>query len=314
MIENKTITLTVPVNYFCNQKCVFCIDWKKTHLSYLSKETDEKVYKMLDDWKLKFTKVVFTAWEPTMNRNLINYISKANYLWYKEIWVISNGTYFTKDLLDDLYDKWLSEITISIHWSNPIIHEKMTLLKGSFTKALKSIILIKKNYKNIVLNVSFVLNRYNLFDLYNFVNLVNKLQVNNIIINTMRPVFHWDDSIFNNLTINYTDFIKYINKLSDKEVSLINYLLNKKILRIMDIPICILKSSWLSLEWYWKLEIMVTNIDNHEIKQWDFSIDDNNRFKSYLNECNNCNYNRECEWIYNKYIEKYWKFEFKKIN
>jgi molybdenum cofactor biosynthesis enzyme MoaA len=45
----KRLALNVSINYFCNQKCFFCVDDNKDFLSFLKNDIDKKVFDAISD-------------------------------------------------------------------------------------------------------------------------------------------------------------------------------------------------------------------------------------------------------------------------
>jgi len=244
MIQDKNIALNIPVNFFCNQKCFFCSEGDKWEFKHLKWNEDSIVYKLLEEWKWKFYQAMFTSWEPTLNKNIWKYIAKAKKLWYERIWIITNWTQLYKDdLRKEILVAWLNEITLSIHWSNAIIHEKNIWVKWIYDKVLLGLIKLRKDSKDIKINISMVLNRYNLFDLYNSIFKYQKLGIDIFLVNTMRPDWYWKDKM-KEVSIKYMDFVSYINNLSEEKANYLNKLINNNKLNIITV---ILKKAFITV-------------------------------------------------------------------
>ncbi|MDD4530599.1 MAG: radical SAM protein, partial [Candidatus Gracilibacteria bacterium] len=298
-IQMKHISLNVPISYFCNQKCVFCIDKEKHNFSYINSEkSTEEIMLFLEENAHKYEKVMFTYGEPTLNKNISLYIKKAKDLGYKEIGMVTNGSLMHNNKLrKELIESGLDLIIFSIHGSNSVIHDSLVQVPGNFKKAFKGLLLCKKEYKNLDIKVSYVLNKNNLNDLNTAIKLFSKIGVNNIIINTIRPNGYSEDYNYHVNVYNFKDFINYINSLDKKDVDLMNKLIKNQILNFTDIPICVLKKTSLDIFSYGKVEIRVVKYTNKETYLHD-TIDE----KQYLSFCKKCEYLGECEGIYNKYI------------
>lgn len=301
-IQQKSIVLNIPVNYFCNQKCFFCSEWDKTVFKHLKGNEDSVVYKLLEEWVWHFHQVMFTSWEPTLNKNLWNYIRKAKELWYKNIWLITNGTQFYKDdLRKDILESWLREVTISIHGSNAKIHEDNIWVKWLYKNVIIGLIKLRKESRSLKINISMVLNRYNLGDLFNSAYKYHKLWIDILLVNTMRPDWYWKEKM-KDLSIKYSDFVNYINSLPEEKIRFLNVLIEKNKLNIMDIPICFLEQTKLKTKWYWKVEVRIV--------EWMKAVNTVDG-KVYLEKCNKCTYMWNCEWVYRDYIKSFWVEEFK---
>ncbi|MDD4530422.1 MAG: radical SAM protein [Candidatus Gracilibacteria bacterium] len=313
-IQRKNTSLNVPTNFYCNQKCVFCIDFcidKEKHLfSYLEKPNIiNETYTFLEQNSGIYEKVMFTFGEPTLNPSLPLYIKKAKELGYKEIGIVTNGSKLSDNKLrKEIIEAGLDLIIFSIHGSNSTIHDYLTQVKGSFDKTLKGLILCKKEYKNLDIKVSYVLNKYNLKDLLPAIKLFKKVGVSNIIINTIRPNLNEDDPHYYDNVYDFSDFLTYINSLRNDDIKFLNSLIKERKLNFTDIPICILQKTKLDLFSYGKVEIRV-------VKQ----LDDNAGFhnteneKIYLDICGNCEFKSDCEGLYKKYLNIFSIENFKNI-
>jgi len=320
----KRSALNITTNYFCNQKCFFCIDHNKHFLSFLKSETDEKIYKMIDDWVFNYENIVFTSWEPTLNKNFWKYISYAKKCGYKNISIITNwSTLEDKVVRDKIIHSWLDEIVISIHWLWKL-HDKTVWIDGMFNKVVKWLHLLLKNKKNsLKVSLSFVMTSLNYKILNKYITFFINLWVNQIIINTLRPEGYSSWSNFSKFFFSFDKFISFYKSLEIKELDYINKLiLNKKIVFVDMLP-CVMKQAWLLTEWVWTVEIRSTfsteNWKDWNIlywkeeqnkktykNQWNEIIDNNNTQKKYINKCEECILKNSCEWVNIYYIEYFW--------
>ncbi len=312
LMLSKETKINIPINFFCNQKCFFCSEWDKADQQFI-KDTDfSYVYDMLREGLTETESVIFTSWEPTLNNKLFDFIQKAKDYGYKNIGIITNGSTLHKsDILQKLKESSLTEITVSIHWSNSIIHDYNTWITGSFNKALLGLILLKRQSLRINIFLSFVLNRYNLSDLYRFILKFDRIGVQKLLVNTMRPEWYWKTRI-KELSVKYNDIIKEFQGFSSKQLSYINVLIKQERLIFMDIPICILKKSGIHISAYWKVENRII-FDAWEIRKIDninYSELNEENGKVYLSCCEKCTFKSSCEGIYYDYLAAFWNSEF----
>ncbi|MDD4530595.1 MAG: radical SAM protein [Candidatus Gracilibacteria bacterium] len=294
-IQMKHISLNVPTSYYCNQKCIFCVDKEKHLFSYLDTASalDETLTFLKNNSKI-YDKVMFTFGEPTLNPNLSSYIKKAKDLGYKEIGIVTNGSRIAEDKLrKELAESGLDVIIFSIHGSNSTIHDFLTQVPGSFDKALKGLLFCKKEYKNLDIKVSYVLNKHNLTDLLSVIKLFAKIGISNIIINTIRPNLNPNDSNYYDNVYDFSDFLSYINSLPETDIKFLNSLIKNKKLNFTDIPICVLQKTKLDLFSYGKVEIRV-------VKQTDSNTNfhDTQNEKIYLEMCDSFKFRKDCELFY----------------
>lgn len=319
----KNLALNITTNYFCNQKCFFCIDNKKNHLNFLKLDIDKKIYKMIDDWKDLYEKIVFTSWEPTLNKNFWKYIIYSKEKWYKNISLITNwSTLELKSIRKKILKSWLDEIVISIHWIWEL-HNKIVWVKWAFASVLKWLYsLMNEKNNNLKINLSFVLNILNFKYFYKYIYFFSNLWVNKIIINLLRPEWYSSWSNFSKFFFPYSDFIKLSNNFNKEELYFINNLIKNDKLVLIDMLYCILNQSWIDLKWVWLVEIRETFATENWV-DWNFLyywedcnrtyenidwkiMDNNNNNKIFINKCNNCLLKYKCEGIYKNYINNYW--------
>lgn len=304
----KQTTLNVSINYFCNQKCFFCVDNNKQFLNFLKKDTDKKIYKILDNWIWKFENLVFTSWEPTLNKNFHHYIKYAKDIWYKKISLITNwSTLHIKEIRDKILNYWLNEIIVSIHWIW-WLHDNIVWVKWSFKKILRWLYqLIKDNNGRIKIWVSYVLNWLNIIQYIKYIYLFESLWVNQIIINALRPEwFSWWD-VYWKCFFRYNDFIELNKKLSVESINKINIMLGENKLVFTDFPMCVLYDSWFYSNLDWTVELRITYYWKNKKDEGSEVHDNNNYWKKFITECINCKLNNSCEWIYINYLNIFWK-------
>lgn len=304
----KRLALNVSINYFCNQKCFFCVDNNKSFLNFLKNDIDKKVFDAISNWIGLYENIVFTSGEPTLNKNFWEYIKYAKKSAYKNISMISNwSTLNDENIRKRILDSWLDEIIISIHWLW-ILHDIMVWVKWRFDKLIKGLVkFIDENNKKVKISLSFVMTKQNYKFLSKYIYFFDKLWINQIIINTLRPEWYawWEN--FKKYFFSYLDFILYINSLTEKEKNNINKLIKEKKLILVDILPCILKQSNLDISWIGNVELRITKSWENFSDNWSEMFDNNNTWKKYIKECFKCSEQNNCEWIYINYINAFWE-------
>lgn len=312
--QKKERHLNISINFFCNLRCKFCSDGNKNEFTFIKKNSIDNYKKYIYKNRDKYEELIFTTWEPTLNKNIFEYAKYARDVWYRKIWLITNWTTLVNEDIRYWIINYIDDIIISIHWSNENIHDFLVSAPWVFKKVIKWFFLLKKdlkqksvlNKKNI--NISFVLNKHNLLSLNTSIYLFIKLWVDKVLINTLRPDWFWNSNFWE-LSIDYNDFINYIQNLNEKDKSVLSKLINLWKLVVTDIPLCIILkafSDW--FEWcniskvYWKMEIVESNWDSFGLK-----LTNNNEDKAFINKCKKCIYKKYCEWVFIKYIENFWE-------
>ncbi len=167
----------VRIASVCNNKCLFCLD-SFSHNWTFPKE--EEIKKQILDWyKTWFeNRVIISWWEASINPKFVEYIKYAKSVWYDRVQTVTNwNMYENIDFCKKVIDAWLEEITFSFHWHNPILHDLLVDTKGAFDKSLKWLLNIKKNFKEVIVNVDIVVNKLNVKYLHNIVKFFMKLGV-----------------------------------------------------------------------------------------------------------------------------------------
>jgi len=324
----KKLTLNITTNYFCNQKCFFCIDNDKQHLTFLKKDINKKIYDMIKNWVWEYENIVFTSWEPTLNKNFGNYIRYAKKLWYKEIWLITNGSLlYLKEVRDEILFSGLDNLVVSIHWLWKI-HDKMVGINWIFNIVLKWLLLLLKEkikLSNLInIQLSFVMNKFNFEIYYKYINYFFKIWINKIIINTLRPEWYSSWKKYRNFFFSYNDFINFNKNLKKEQLKLLNSFILSRKLVITDMLPCVMYQSWLRIKWMWSVEIRKSfsseNKKNwfNDLKTYDKIeknelIDDNTLIKTHIYKCYKCKFKNNCEWIYIDYLLNFWDDWIKKI-
>lgn len=289
--------LEVFLSYKCNVKCVFCYqkDLWSLYPKYFKKEQIEKIllgwYK---DWKRY---VIFSWWEPTLDSNLSYYISFAKKIGYIYIRVHTNGFWFRNYFyLEDLYNRGLSWVTISIHWYMDV-HNNVTGVPNSFSiinKALSNFTKIQKKYKNFILDTNTVIYQWNYDKLLKLFLYLFKFNINRSQINYISSLDYFNIQEKSILLVEYKLIKENLQKLL---VLSIKY--NKKIV-IDSIPYCIIWENFKSF--------IDDNIKNDRES---FSLDSHNytydeTYKNYKPDiCNKCSYFDKCRWIPEDYYQLY---------
>lgn len=161
----------------CNSKCIFCLDSYSHNNKTIPSETiKNQIKNSFKPWF--FNKIVISWWEASINPEFEKYIKYANQIWYNKIQTITNWQKFANlDFCKGIVEAWINEITFSIHWHTPELHDYLTWVPWSFKKALTWLLNIKKFFPEIIVNIDIVLNRVNIDFLPEIIKFFNKIWV-----------------------------------------------------------------------------------------------------------------------------------------
>lgn len=130
--------LHIPTSRACNNKCIFCMDKRVKDGKYIIPPYYE-IEKILEENK-NIAAVIFTASEPTLNPDLVDYIKAAKRIGYKEIAIITNGRRLSyKKFCEKIIGAGANRIEVSIHGHNSKIHDALTRTPGSFKQTLSGL-------------------------------------------------------------------------------------------------------------------------------------------------------------------------------
>lgn len=305
MIKNR---ISIITSNQCNNNCFFCLDTEKR--KFLKPMSLDKAQVLFKKGIEKEGGILFTMGEPTINENLLPFITMARKIGYKDICLVTNGRRLCYlDYTEQLLKAGLTEISVSFHGSNRMIHESLTRTPGSFEQTLKSIYNLSffKKYYKFGFYINFTLNKINAGNLYGFLKMCASLKIDGIIINVVIPQGR-GLKFFEALVINYTSLAKSfksaINKLQGNfELQKITAFLgsNNPNINILGLPACLLVSYEKYIGKFEKILMDKPSLNKRsriEIKE----ISRSKRIKR--EECKECKYYQSCEGIWKEYIKR----------
>jgi radical SAM protein with 4Fe4S-binding SPASM domain len=199
----------------CNLRCKHCYQDNYTIDEELSleefKTVGNEIFSTLHKWK-KLGDFSITGGEPFLHPHIIdilNFINSSSDV--SRLDILTNGMFITQDIIDKLkcFDK-LRYVQISLDGSCSDIHDKIRG-NGSFDKAMSGIKLLIKN--NIEVRLMFTLQRLNMSDVSNIIDVAIKENISGITIERIIPVT--DNDKFTKEEIH--SIFKYVSDRSDYE-------------------------------------------------------------------------------------------------
>ena len=199
----------------CNLRCKHCYQEDYTTDNELSYEefkvVSDKVFATLHKWN-KLGDFSITGGEPFLHPQIFEILNIVNSSGdVSRLDILTNGTLITQDIIDRLkqFDK-LRYIQISIDGSCSQIHDNIRG-KGSFDKAMDGIRLLIRN--GVEVRVMFTLQRINMLDVPNIIDLCINEYISGITIERIIPTGNKDR--FTSKEIHA--IFKYISNRSDVE-------------------------------------------------------------------------------------------------
>ena len=131
-------SINLNLNYTCNQNCIHCCNPKDMNSYSINFEQAKKIIDEASD--LGVFDVTLTGGECTINND---FIKIAKYITEKQLRlsVLTNAQklYDDENLFNDLINLNPSQVQITLFSMNPLIHDKITKIKGSQYKAVEVI-------------------------------------------------------------------------------------------------------------------------------------------------------------------------------
>ncbi len=281
----------IQVNRFCNNKCHFCSNPSNgDNISY------KRGKLLIDDFKKRnYSWIIFTWWEPTLSSDLKNWIKYSNSVWM-DCRIISNGMACSSfEYVKELKKVGLSLIHFSLYSYIEKIHDFLTATPGSYKKLLKAIQNTLKLWITVQLNC--VINKYNQNHLDKTVKFVwkNFPQIKHFVWNNLDPLMMRKTSIAKSTLPDFK--IAWENLI--KWLSLLDF--QNKTYRVERLPLCFMRwfehASTETRKIVKEEERIVYFLDNREMVQQSWNYWEHTK----LDECNKCDLNNICSWIYEYY-------------
>lgn len=292
----------LKVWFACNNKCLFCVQWDK-RLFYKQRSFIEIKRNLLDEYNKWLRAVVFTWWEPTLHKNLVESIKYAKKIGYTNIQIQSNWrTFENMEYLKELVIAWANEFWPSIHWFNPETHDLLVWCKWARKQTVEWMINIKKLWLRILTNT--VITKQNYKELPLIAKLLVKLNVNQF--QFAFAHISWSAEK-NKLDIipKKTEIMPYVKEWLD-------IWKNAWIICMTEaIPFCLMQwYEWAIAEYNFMPETTVYDGEKTTESYISYRL---NEWKAKRKECLQCSKNNICEWPWKEYPELYWWNEFKPI-
>jgi hypothetical protein len=317
--DNKKIYINeiIRVNYKCNWQCSFC-NVSKTN-NYWNRDVDSKevVHKIM--WLTKKYSVSerknlllsFSWWEPTLNKNLINFIILAKKIWIGTIQIQTNWAllYNDKNYINKLIDVWLDEVFLAQHsWKDEVNKTLWCYFKVADFKSWVQYIKENSIHEKIWFQLNIVINKINLFDIYDYITLLVDIWFTDML---RWEISFWFIQLNWYAEINKKNLALKYNEKEIKEINKIIYLCKKNDLSLdfhfTAPPLCILDYPDYNLEY-----IRLKKLEDDKIK---WLINEENlesykylwKEKQKLDDCIGCKNEKYCIGFYKNWMDYVWE-------
>lgn len=283
---NKAI---LRINLKCNNNCLFCHSKKEP-----SEEPLSTIINKINLAKQNgYDMILISGGEPTISPyffKIINEIKKKE----MQFGLITNGRMLSNHAF---FEKILSnnpkEIFISLHGSNPEVHDSITRSKDSFNQVNTAIKKIKE--QKIPFTINFVVNQKNLDNLSEFLVYCKKNSISRLRISNVVPLGNAEQSV-ENVTTDLQTISKKITETIKKNTN------TQLEIMLEYFPLCFLEEL-AELNYHFQKDGIMGICDTDEKKY----LKPDSSEQKYFEECNSCRLKGICKGNYSKYIDAFGK-------
>ncbi|KKU11196.1 MAG: Fe-S oxidoreductase [Parcubacteria group bacterium GW2011_GWF2_46_8] len=284
-IKNKETSPYVYVGYACNNNCIFCSEADE-YLSGLKEKSIAEIRKELRIIRKKYDFVSIMGREPTVRKDILEIIRFARSLKFRQVGLTTNGRMFSiSSFTKAVLATGINQIGVSLSGASARIHDRQTLVPGSFKQTIAGIkSIIRYKGKNTSLLVNLPMNRLNYRNLGAELELLTGLRVREINILNISPLS--TRSATKKLIMPMPRLGAYVFNVLKR-----GGFLNKTDLRVLlvEFPPCSLPK---------------------EAQVYSFPCLEKNNDKVRISLCRQCSYKIKCDGILNSYLRLYGDNEF----
>lgn len=185
----KVASINITDN--CNSRCITCNMWKNKSTNELSLEEIQDILTQMKD--IKISGVGFEGGEPLLRQDLPQMVERAHQLGFKDIGITTNGLLLTREKAEDLLQKGLNSILISMEGIGDT-HDFIRGIQGAYQKtmgALEELVDLRNTkYPEINISIGTLLMRPTMDEIIPLAELSHRLKVGfSIQLVDVSPVF-----------------------------------------------------------------------------------------------------------------------------
>jgi len=270
----------VYAGYQCNNQCIFCFEADR---EFPYKTTDQ-IKNEIKIIRKNFDFINFMGQEPTLRKDIIELITYAKDLGFKEIGITTNGRMFAYlDFTQEILKNGLTQIVLTVAGSTAQMHDCHTITKGSFEEALVGIRnILSFNIPDLSFIINIMVSQKNFKDLIKMVNFYANLGIKEINIGHIMPL---NKKIVHSKEIvaQMSQVVPFLISCQDKYGQKIRFL-------FVEYPACVFPKKYRKLA---------------------FPCLEENPQKKRIKLCQRCPYSKQCTGITKAYLNLYGSQEFK---
>ena len=206
ILRRRYIGVFIDPALGCNYRCQMCYysneEVRKTKIGRMTETQIANTAKALFKKAVKVQ--IGCSAEPTVNiQGTLQLIRLATQYGVPYISVTSNGILLKQEILREMIESGLDELTISLHGIHKETYEKMmgrTSNYAAFVELLQSIKSLKKEFPSFSVRINYTMNADNVAELADFDTLFGDIPIN---ILQLRPIRQIGDSEYQNFDLSY---------------------------------------------------------------------------------------------------------------
>ncbi len=208
--QNDSIrSLHIEIANECNERCIHCYIPHKFKTKMIDPDLFYKI--ICEGREMNIINVTLSGGEPLLHKDFIMFLKKCHEL-DLSVNVLSNLTLLTDEMITEMQRNPLLSVQTSIYSMDPLIHDSITKVKGSFEKTKNALLKLKK--AGISLQISCPVMKQNKDTFYDVILFGEE---NNIAVTVDYVIFasydHTNYNLANRLSL------KEIEQVFDKQVS-----------------------------------------------------------------------------------------------
>lgn len=297
VIGKQIKTIKVKTGYTCNNRCIFCVtgdNYPKTHIDFAI------IKHNLEKYRENYEKLILTGGEPSIRNDFLTILELAYRLGYK-ISLETNARIFSNKEFCEKIKYYNLDIIAHIESYKPHIHDLITRIPGSFNEAIKGIKNLRKHCRKMTIKI--MLTKINYKHILYTVKFITNLDVDKIHFVFLTP---WGNA--------YLYFDAIVPSYSEVEPFLNNALAwlknNSKIdITVEGFPHCFIDSKFRDFVFEKPIEdksvmfgIYPSGLPSSEHKYYIFKERPNQKQK--FPQCKICKFDKICEGVYKRYVER----------
>ncbi|MBN1981398.1 MAG: radical SAM protein [Chitinivibrionales bacterium] len=145
--KNIPLSAFIEVTYQCNHHCYFCYQKGCSTTMELSLRQWETLFDELSCQGCLY--ITLSGGEPFMRSDFLDIVSAARGRSFA-VSIITNGTFITREIAARLADLALTSVGISFHAPQSSLHDSLTGVPGSFSRALSAVESLKEQKITVI--------------------------------------------------------------------------------------------------------------------------------------------------------------------